>query len=112
LISGPLASPANDGIANLLKYAFGLEAKLPASPDFLPIMSSDGPQFLHRERSGANDIFYHAEASTDLLDWSVPVEETQRQGIGDGWFSVTSAATVPVGTQPLFYRMRVSTRSN
>ncbi len=36
LVSGPTASPAGDGVPNLLKYALGLDPLVPASPAALP----------------------------------------------------------------------------
>jgi hypothetical protein len=110
-VSGPLADPAGDGVCNLLKYAFGLDARLPASADLLPaLFASDGdrPWFAHAERLGANDISYDVEASTDLVDWSVPVEEAQRSSANGGWITVTSSAMLPAENRAAFYRVKVT----
>lgn len=110
-VSGPQAAPAGDGVCNLVKYAFGLDARLPVSADLLPILFSsggDGPRFVHAERFGATDISYDVEASTDLVDWSVPVEEPLRSSANGGWITVTSAAMLPAETPAAFYRVKVT----
>ncbi|NQX01340.1 hypothetical protein HQ447_11840, partial [bacterium] len=110
-ISGPAASPAGDGVSNLLKYAFGLDAKLPAAPGFLPWVApvtGDAPVFRHEERAGASDIFYQVEASTDLVSWNIPVTEQTRGAAAAGWIAVGTRANLPAGSPKAFYRARVS----
>ncbi|MEY3896610.1 MAG: hypothetical protein RLZZ214_2130, partial [Verrucomicrobiota bacterium] len=110
VISGPAATPANDGVSNLLKYAFGLDAKVPASPGFLPWISpvaGDSVVFIHEERAGASDISYQVEASTDLVTWNTPVVEQTRGAALGGWVTVSSRASLPENPQHTFYRTRV-----
>lgn len=106
-ITGPAATPANDGISNLLKYAFGLDAKALAGPGFLPSIQTNPFTFHHDERAGAADLLYTVEASTDLVNWNVPVIEQTRGSAVGGWIPVGSRANVPTETPRVFYRSRV-----
>ena len=114
-ISGPNATPAGDGVGNLLKYAFGLNAKLPAAPDFLPELDSAGGasfRFVHQERTGASDLSYRVEATTDFVNWDIPVVEESRVFNPEGWLTVTSRVILPEGSTRVFYRVRVSIPSS
>ncbi len=107
MMSGPSGTPAGDGVANLLKYAFGLKAKTPAFPLLLPALASTH-SLIHGEREGVGDISYHPEASTDLVTWDVPVIGQSRSPGANGWVDVSSRAN-PTGDAPkLFYRLRVA----
>lgn len=109
--SSPDATPSNDGVNNLLKYAFGLDAKVPAGPGFLPFIQANPENlftFHHEERAGAADLLYAVEASTDLIHWNVPVIEATRGPAAGGWVPVGSRASVPVNSPRVFYRARVS----
>ena len=110
-ITGPNATPANDGINNLLKYAFGLDAKIPATPGLLPALTGTPPAFQHTERAGAIDLTYTTEASINLSDWDIPVIEETRGPTAGGWTPVDSRADLPAGTPRVFYRVRVSSTS-
>lgn len=69
------ASPAGDGVPNLLKYALGLDPLTPAPAAQLPSggIASDGGQnylTLTVDRSAvAPDVTYTVEVSGDLLNW-------------------------------------------
>jgi hypothetical protein len=70
-LSGPAATPANDGIPNLLKYALGLPADEPGHP--LPVETAirefDGQQHLAmtvHKSPDASDVTFLVEASSDL----------------------------------------------
>lgn len=71
-ISGPGASPAGDGVANLMKYALDLDPWVPASSSDLPWLDPDGDELLilvYWERTDINDIDYLPEVSEDLVEW-------------------------------------------
>lgn len=109
-VSGPSATPAGDGVSNLLKYAYGLEAKIPASSGYLPWISAVAggtPVFIHEERAGASDILYQVESSTDLVTWNIPVVEQTRGTAAGGWVTVSSRASLQENPQRTFYRARV-----
>ncbi len=111
IITGPGAAPAGDGVNNLLKYAFGLDAKVPARPGFLPETLATPPshfKFRHDERAGTADLQYDVEASTDLVNWNIPVIEESRGNAVGGWVAVVSRADLAVEAPRVFYRARVS----
>lgn len=124
--SGPLDSPAGDGLANLLKYAFGL------SP--LERSSDPGPWVEQVEVGGQNHlslrfparagglwndlvytvdgIHYVVETSTDLLSWYSGSEYVQvhdhSESNGEGISEVVVRRTIPIsGNSRQFMRLRV-----
>ncbi len=110
-ISGPGASPAGDGIANLLKYAADLPPKTPAVPEDLtrPELADGHLTLTYRELAGAQDIEYVVEVSTDLIEWqSGPdhVEEITRTP-GERVDKVTARAVLPDGAPAGFMRLTV-----
>lgn len=74
-ISGESAAPAGDGVANLLKYYFGLPAKTVAPPDRLPqggLRSWNGGLHLamsYDHDKAVADVMCVPEVSPDLLNW-------------------------------------------
>ena len=110
-ISGSDASPSADGVSNLLKYAFGLNAKEPVPPGALPGMQATAGnpiRFIHEERVASGDLSYLIEASADLVTWNLPVVEESRVFESGDWYSVTSRADPPPGAQQVFFRVRVN----
>lgn len=71
LIAGPLANPANDGISNLLKYAFNLDPSIPATSG-LPVVASDAGflTLTYTKNLTASDLVFAAEWSPNLENWS------------------------------------------
>jgi hypothetical protein len=71
-VSGRLASPAGDGIANLLKYAFGLDPWVPATTyDFMEVgRQGTKLRLTYLERVDASDLIYQPEKSFNLSAWS------------------------------------------
>jgi hypothetical protein len=69
-ISGPLATPAGDGMTNLLKYAFGLHPLIPA-PGAPVSLAYPGTATTFRYQRPANrpDLVYLVEASSNLTTW-------------------------------------------
>lgn len=119
-VSGALASPALDGIANLFKYAVGLDA-FAHGADGLPmaqLVETNGTRhlrFQHRRLPGASDIIYTVELSANLDHWLDASDELFVAGVeptGDG---VTETVTLllPIAGAPeqRFLRLRV-THSN
>jgi hypothetical protein len=82
-VSGPTATPANDGIPVLMKYALNL-APLAVGQAGLPVLTaSNGTLSLTYARpNSATDITYIPEVSPDLVNWYS----------GPGYVSVTSVA--------------------
>ena len=67
------ATPANDGISNLMKYALGLNPLVPYSGSGLPTVGRSGyfSIFGYTRLRDATDITYRVERSPDLtpLSW-------------------------------------------
>lgn len=112
-ISGPAASPAGDGVANLMKYALDLNP-------WILVAASDLPQFeldqdgrlilLYWERTDASDILYIPEVSEDLATWEsgpVHVEETFRGPIDGNFEEVEVRGSVSAGAGEGFIHLRV-----
>jgi len=70
------ANPSGDGLANLVKYALGLNPMVPASPNQLPVGSvqqSGGQNHLMLtipRAAQATNVTYIVEVSSDLQNWS------------------------------------------
>jgi len=70
-VSGPLASPAGDGMPNLLKYAFGRPPFIPASVAPLsPLPAGGGIGIRYQRPSNRRDLVYLVESSGNLVDWT------------------------------------------
>ena len=112
------ATPAKDGISNLVKYALGLDPSRacrnlfsqadPATPG-LPSIHSDGTSlyFDFQKDMYKHDITYTVEASTDLLTWTT-------DGVGVQVLSATGtlqnvqASILKNGKPKAFIRLRVT----
>ncbi len=113
-IGGPGAAPAGDGVANLLKYAFGLDPFTPASiGDLVESEVVDGIlRLTYLERIDAVDINYVPEASMDLAVWNGGpeyVEEVDVEPVSGGEFNrVTVQAVLDGDEESAFLRVRVT----
>jgi hypothetical protein len=110
-VSGPNGNPAGDGMGNLLKYALGHDARIPVPTGSLPglLVAEGSPiRFVHEERSGASDLSYRVEVSTNMGTWELPVVEESRVIVREGWISVTSRVEIPDGAPAIFCRLRVN----
>ncbi len=109
-ISGPGADPAGDGVANLLKFAFGLDPWVAVAGDDLPQAEVDEGRLrlTYLERRHADGIEIVPEASEDLDGWgSVGVTEVGRVPQGD-FDRVTVEADLPDGAAKGFLRVNVT----
>jgi T5SS/PEP-CTERM-associated repeat protein len=79
-VSGDSASPAEDGVPNLMKYAFDLgpfDNIYPVWPQ--PVVSDGNLVLTFTEYQ--SDITYTVEASTDLVNWNTEGVTVQMNGI-------------------------------
>ncbi len=106
-----LASPAGDGIPNLVKYALDLDPWQPAQPGDLPVAEiSEGRLSLTYERPiPTPDIRFVVEVSENLSDWYSGDEYTEEEVSTLGETErVTVRDNTPVaGTSKRFMRLRV-----
>jgi hypothetical protein len=110
-------APARDGIANLVKYALGLDPATPASGDDIPHAGKGGDRLRlnFRRAAEATDVTLRVEAADGLasgwneLLWS---SATNAYGGGTNLFeSVTVEDPVPIGSSPSgqrYLRLRVT----
>lgn len=108
-ISGPDVDLVNDGISNLLKYAFGLDPRAQGPFATMPLIATDGGQFhlSFRRLKDAEDLEYTPQSSTDLARWqALTVQVGAPVDNRDGTETVTFRDDNP-GSQK-FGRLRVS----
>lgn len=113
-ISGDLADPDGDGIANLLEYAFTMgprgngQAGLPTSA-LVQRRGESALELSFTRRKLPHGLAYAVEASTDLEDWS-PASLTEVEVIDQGSserVTVRDSVGLPPGGRR-FLRLRVS----
>ena len=98
-ISGPGATPAGDGISNLLKYALGLAPKLNGVAG-LPRAGTVGvgtQSYLclsYTRALAASELVYSVEASADLLTWSAGSDVTATVSTTPSADGTTQSVTV------------------
>jgi hypothetical protein len=70
-VSGPDATPAHDGVANLVKYALGLSPFDVATQPLVECGFTNGTFVLRYHKPAAiNDVVYEVDAATALQNWS------------------------------------------
>jgi len=70
-ISGPAATPAQDGVANQLKYAFGLPALTPVTGALTPLrVEGDELILSYSQNLAATDIQIVVQVSGDMKVWT------------------------------------------
>ncbi len=112
-VSGPAASPAHDGMGNLLKYAFGLAVPQPAAPGDWPVSgtSGGGLTLTFVRRNDIADLNYVVEVSADLQTWNfgpdftVEISATPLDATRD--LVIVRDLTPMTGTGRRFIRLRV-----
>lgn len=112
-LTGTTATPAGDGVPNLLKYAFGgLAPKEPAPmKEMVDLDRSEAGLAIHYSRlKDANDLFYTVEVSTDLQVWNNGPDVSEVIGVEDhgDWERVTVRAKLTLESPSSgFMRVRV-----
>ena len=107
LISGVLADPDNDGIANLLEYGMGLPPLLNSQAN-LPVMNRAGDivTMIYRKSTDAADVTLNLQVSTNLTSWGSNGMVETITGTTNGIQTVQATYTVPAGNKNLFMRIR------
>jgi hypothetical protein len=107
-ISGPNASPAGDGLSNLLKYALGLPAKTPSTTGITFGRSNESWIFTYRRPADRPDLIYNVEVTSDpgSGSWSGSGVVHQRIVAGDmeAWQGLY---TPDVSARRLYFRLNV-----
>jgi hypothetical protein len=114
-ISGDTATPAHDGVPNLLKYALGLSPMVSASPSSLPVvstLSSNGTNYLTLSFTQLQilaDITYTVQVSNDLQTWNSGPAYAIRVDNGTTSHAVYQDLT-PMGSTPRQFMRLMITR--
>jgi hypothetical protein len=108
LIAGTAATPAGDGVCNLLKYAFGLDPLVVVAGG-MPVMGLGGGtlSLTYTKVVAATDLVYTVEWSDDLGTWSaVGVTELTLSGNGSTQQILASVPSAPATAK--FIRVNVT----
>ena len=111
-IAGDTDDPDNDGIANLLEYAMGLNPRLYDSAGF-PV-GGVLDQYLtlnYRQNKQATDLIYQVEACTNLTagGWTTNGLTEISRSDSNRWWSVTTRHDVPMTNAPSrFLRLKIT----
>ena len=110
-ISGETASPAGDGIPNLMKYALGLNPNVayngmsPGLPYFATETSGSNRYLSLTFTGTAQDVSYNVQASSDLMSWSTLYNSMPGEAPG----AVTVSDTDPIlTTRQRFIRLQIN----
>lgn len=105
----PTADPASDGIANVLKWALGLDPTKNSTPygddparENLPAIVSDaeGPRMIYRLGGSNPDLVrHHVEYSVDGQSWGTD-SLLEPESLGDGWYAVRLPLTRSLPVPP------------
>ena len=107
-ISGDAADPDNDGLNNLLEYAFHSDPTQP-STGIGPSVQVEAGQLslVYTKNLAATDLTYAVEQSTGLAQWP-PASPTEEILSDDGMTQTIKARVPTAGANQLFLRLRVS----
>ena len=105
-ISGPNATPANDGLSNLIKYALGLPPKTPSTTGITLTKPFGNWLFTYTRPANRADLSYSVEISPNLQSntWTSSGVAHQLLTPGD---PETWQATAPSGSSQ-FLRLKIS----
>ncbi len=108
LIAAPAATPAGDGVCNLLKYAFGLDP-LAVVAGGMPVTGFGGGSLsiTYTKVVAATDLLYTVEWSADLGTWS-PVGVTELTLSGNGTTQQILASVPSAPATAKFLRINVT----
>lgn len=105
---GPLDTPANDGVSNLLKYALGLLPMVPAANAAPRPVIRDGFLAVEFRRAVGRGVSWKLLHSTDLEQWDEEPFETEVLGTDGGIEHVVYLTNLTAGTPPRqFFRLRL-----
>lgn len=117
-VSGPEASAAGDGVANIMRYAHGVGPYDPVV-HLLPVLVKDGGsnQFRFRFDPALTDLVWKVKASNDLGTWASTLFDSTVGPIPpleNGWLPVTLPASLagnPSTDPQIFVRLEVQLAS-
>ncbi len=106
-VGGPNATPANDGLTNLMKYALGLPPKVPSTTGITLIKSADEWRFTYTRPAERPDISYVVEISSALTSDSWTSDGVTHQRIQTGDPETWQATVEANSSGKLFWHLRI-----
>jgi len=112
-LAGPLATPAGDGVANLLKYALGVAPREAVPASRQPALAREAGEwiFAYSRLRHAPDLAFEVQVSENLVDWHSGwdrVEERSQTATGATERVQVVAKGVDGASPSVFARMRVA----
>lgn len=107
-VSGPLAAPLGDGVANKLKYAAGVLPTTSGLPiEWLPALP-DGRQAIRLTRNtAATDVPATIQVSNNLTTWSSSPADYELEVLSTSGDLQTVRVSPPVGSSPTLWFVRL-----
>lgn len=107
-VSGPYATPLNDGITNLQRYALGVGLNFDPSP-LLPRAYLDGDDVLvaFTKTTSTSDLRFVLRGSSDLINWNDVLYDSltgEAEPLTPGWVGVRESID-SIATPSRFYRL-------
>ncbi len=102
-VSGPLANPSGDGVANLIRYSLDRGPFEPVA-GLLPVLETEagpGSRFRFHFAADKADLRWRVLASSDMHDWSHVLHDTATDGPppeAPGWHN--AAVPIPASLDP------------
>lgn len=114
-VNGPNHDANGNGVSNLMEFALGSASLEPLSLNLIGTAGNRNAQLTHTRNSLARGHTMIVECSTDLVTW-VPLATSINGTAPTGSAAITESTGIvrtvevlsPVGSQPTFYRLRVT----
>lgn len=109
-VSGPEVVLGPDSASNLMKYAFGVQARAPVPAGLIWLQAiTTGYRFGFHRPADRPDLSYTIETSADLFGWHNSVAQPIPLAL-EGDFEIWAADfDPPIPDTPVFLRLRIST---
>jgi hypothetical protein len=99
-IAGDSADPNQDGIVNLLAYAYAFNPLVVNTNPFVGMLAGDQYQVQFPRNTSASDIAYIVQSSADLLNWNSLMTYTAASGWVTNQPGAMVAESAPSGVPP------------
>ncbi len=106
-VSGLNATPVNDDLTNLMKYALGLSPKTPSTTGITLTKPSTAWLFTYTRPSNRTDISYLVEISPGLTSRSWTTDGVTHERFLSGDPETWQATSAPSPTGKLFWRLKI-----
>jgi pectate lyase len=105
-VSGPDASPAGDGVPNVVKYGLGLAPFAPATQPLVGFRLQGGAGILSYNRpADVPDLVYLVEVSSNLVNWTSQGVTLQQVGTNGTGLQIWEGSYPAAGQSELFFQL-------